>query len=158
MPPKKKYDWTQFHLKIFIKATPEKVFKAWTDAATVSQWFTVKTEIIPKRGGLIYFEWLAGDKWETTFTEFAKNRKIVFPFGKGGEMVAVTVRKQGKGTVCELHQYDMKDTPKIRWTMHRGCLGGWIFFLTNLKAYLEHKIDLRSLDPSMSYKDDFINS
>ena len=42
--------------------------------------------------------------------------------------------------------------------MHMGCRAGWVFFLTNLKAYLEHGIDLRTTDPKMTYREGFVNS
>ena len=32
-----------------------------------------------------------------------------------------------------------------------GCNLGWSFFITNLKALLEHGIDLRETDPDKAY-------
>lgn len=155
---KPEYDWTQFTLRIFIAAKLEKVFAAWTNDWLVSKWFTEKTVIEPKKGGRLYFEWLAGDKLETKIVDIVKNRKLVFPFGPGKVEVAVTFKKDGTGTVCELHQYGMKTDPKSKWNLHRGCIQGWTFFLTNLKAYLEHGLDLRSHDIKRSYRQDYVNS
>ena len=39
------HDWSEFTLRIAIKAPPAKVFRAWTHARTVSAWFTEKTEM-----------------------------------------------------------------------------------------------------------------
>jgi len=155
---KPKYDWTQFKLRVFIAAKPEKVFAAWTNDRLVSKWFTEKTIIEPRKGGRLYFEWLAGDKLETKIVAIVKNKKFVFPFGPGKVEVAVTFKKDGKGTICELHQYGMKTDPKSKWNFHRGCIQGWTFFLTNLKAHLEHGLDLRSHDPNRSYRQDYVNS
>ncbi len=151
-------DWSQFTLRIAIKASPAKLFRAWTHAKTVSAWFTEKTEMVPKTGGRVYFEWAAGDKFETNFISVVKNRRIIFPFGTKGEEVEVKFRKDGRGSICELHQYNMPTSPKSKWEMHRGCLQGWTFFLANLKAYLEHGVDLRGHDPKKSYRQDYINS
>ncbi|MBU0983041.1 MAG: SRPBCC domain-containing protein [candidate division Zixibacteria bacterium] len=153
-----KRDWSQFTCRIAIKASPARVFRAWTDDKLVSRWFTEKTVIEPKKNGRIYFEWTAGDTFETTVTSIVKNRKFVFPFDAEGTMVEVKFKKDGRGCVCELRQYNMKTSPEMKWNMHRGCITGWTFFMTNLKAYLEHGIDLRGHDPKKSYKQNYVNS
>ncbi len=158
MTSPKKYDWSQFTLKIAINTAPARLYKAWTDEKEIVKWFTVKAEIEPKKNGRLYFEWLAGDKLTAKVKEVRKNQKFVFPFGSYGEEVEISIKKMGKGSVCILRQYNMKTSPKQRWVMHRGCLEGWTFFLTNLKVWLEHGIDLRSQDPKVSYAQGFINS
>ena len=154
----KPFDWTSFYLKIAINASPEKVFRAWTDAKELSSWFTVKTEFEAKKNGRIHFEWLGGDKMDAKVISITKNRQVIIPFGGKGEKVKVVVKKDGKGAVCELYQYDMKTSEKDKTAMHMGCKQGWTFFLTNLKSYLEHGIDLRSHNPKRSYREHFINS
>ena len=158
MASAKKHDWSKFTLKIEIKASPAKVFKAWTDAGTISRWFTVKTEFEPVKSGRIFFEWLGGDKLETTVLAIKKNERLVFPFGPNKEKVEVKFTKSGRGTLLTLRQYDMLTTSESMWSMHKGCEVGWTFFLTNLKAFLEKGIDLRSHDKSQSYKQGYINS
>jgi len=151
-------DWTQFTLKIFIRASQAKVYKAWTNSTELANWFSEKAEIDPKKGGKLYFEWLAGDKLTTEVTSVTKNRRVLFPFGSRGEKVEVKMLKSGKGTVCQLRQYDMITSPAMKWEMHMGCKTGWAFFLANLKSYLEHGIDLRSHDRKQSYRQGFVNS
>jgi uncharacterized protein YndB with AHSA1/START domain len=158
MATKKKNDWTQFKLKIEIKASPAKVFKAWTHAATISKWFTVYTEFEPRKNGRIYFEWLGDDKFESKVLAIKKNEYVTFTFGNKGEKVRVTLKKVKGGTLLTLHQYDMLTTPQMKWAMHKGCEVGWAFFLTNLKSFLENGIDLRSHDPKKSYKQGYLNS
>lgn len=153
-----RHDWTQFKLRIFIKKPVSAVFKAWTDDKIVSKWFTEKTVIEPKRNGRVYLEWSTGDKWETKVVSISKNKSFTFPFGSNDERVTVRVKKDGRGCVCEIHQYNMATSPKSKWEMHRSCLQGWTFFLANLKAYLEHGIDLRGHDPKKSYKKGYINA
>ncbi len=158
MPAKVKLDWSKFILKIEIKASPSRVFKAWTDADEINKWFTVKTEFEPVKGGKIYFEWLAGDKFETELLAIKKNERILFPFGKKGEKVEVRLKKDGRNTILTLKQYDMKTTPEAKWAMHKGCEVGWTFFLANLKAYLEHGVDLRGKNKKRSYKQGYLTS
>ncbi|MEE8575775.1 MAG: SRPBCC domain-containing protein [candidate division Zixibacteria bacterium] len=158
MPTKPKHDWSQFTLKVAIKKPISTVFKAWTDGKIISEWFTEKAILEPKKNGRIYFEWLAGDKMEAKVISVSKNRYLTIPFGMNGERVTVKFKKDGRGCICELRHYNMKTTPKAKWEMHRGCIQGWTFFLANLKNYLENGIDLRSHDPKRSYQQDFMNS
>ena len=153
-----KYDWTQFTLRIHINVPPARVFEAWTDDAVVSEWFTERTVIEPEKGGRVYFEWLGGDKLETRVRAISKNKRFVFPFGSRGEEVTVRLKKAKSGTVCELHQYNIKTSPRQKVEMHMGCKEGWVFFLTNLKCYLEHGIDLRNRDHRRSYRQHYVNS
>ncbi|MGB5107444.1 MAG: SRPBCC domain-containing protein [Candidatus Zixiibacteriota bacterium] len=154
----KKHDWTQFKLRVFINAKPGKVYKAWTDDKVVSKWFTEKTVIEPRKGGRLYLEWLAGDKLDTKVKQAHKNKNLVLPFVKDGLEVAVTVKKDDKGTICELKQYNMKTDPASKWSIHKGCVQGWTFFLANLKAHHEHRIDLRSHDVKRSHKEVYVSS
>ena len=154
----KPYDWSQFTLRIVVAAPVSRVFEAWTKDRIVSKWFTEKTKIGPTKGGVVHFEWAAGDKWDTTVTAISKNRYFQFPFGTKGEQVKVSFKKAGKGTICEIHQFGMKTGAQDKAVMHLGCTQGWTFFLANLKAYLEHGIDLRAHDPKRSYRQKYVNS
>jgi len=49
---------------------------------------------------------------------------------------------EGK-TFLELVQYDMDNTPEVNMHVHTNCRAAWVYFLTNLKAVLEHGIDVR---------------
>ena len=47
------------------------------------------------------------------------------------------------------HHYDwtkfvLKINEKGKVQYHMGCLGGWTFYLANLKSYLEGGVDLRN--------------
>ena len=154
----KPYDWTQFRMKIEIKAPPSKVYRAWTDSNLITKWFTVKAHVIPKKGGRLFFQWLGGDKLEDKVIAARKNSLFHFPFGSKGEQVKIKIKKIKGGSLVELHQYNMKTDPRSKVYMHMGCMSGWTFFLTNLKSYLENNIDLRSHNPRKSYKQGFLNS
>ena len=152
------YDWTQFTLRIEIKAPPSKVFKCWTDPRELIKWFPIKAEFEARQGGQFYFEWLAGDKFSGEIIRARKPSLVEFPFGSKGEKVLVKIKKVRGGSEIELRQYDMKTTPKDKVTMHLGCREGWTFFLVNLKSWLEHGIDLRGHNPRKSYRQNYVNS
>lgn len=158
MSEKFSYDWSRFVLRIEIAASPERVFRAWTEANEVQSWFANRAESEPKKGGRYYLEFLGGDIADMKFLDLRKPSRVVFTFGHKGETVAVKIRKSGKGTVCELEQAGMSTSPKSRVHMHMGCKTGWVFFLTNLKAWLEHGVDLRSHDKKRSYNQSYVNS
>lgn len=158
MSESKVFDWTRFSLKIEIAAAPQRVFRAWTDSAELCAWFAVRNEIEPHVGGRLFFEWLGGDRLETKLLAVKKNREVRFPFGSKGEEVRVLFKKVKGGTLCTLEQTGMRTSPKQKIEMHMGCKTGWVFFLTNLKAYLEHGVDLRSTNRRKSYRTGYLNS
>ena len=158
MPTSASYDWTQFTVKVDIKAAPRKVFQAWTDQRKIVKWFVEKAIIEPKKNGRLYLEWLTCDKSDDKIIAVRQDSLFHFPFGPNGEQVKVKFKKVKGGTVCEIHQFNMKTGPRDKVYWHMGCKNGWTFFLANLKAYLEHGIDLRSRDPKKSYRQGFINS
>lgn len=157
MGAKKPYDWTKFSQHVFIKKPVARVFAAWTDDRQIVRWFPEKAEIEPRKGGIVRWEWLAGDKLDKQILVCQRNRQFDFPFGDKGEMVSVRFRAVKGGTICSLTQSGMKNTPQGR-VMYTGCMQGWTFFLTNLKSWLEHGIDLRSHDPKRSYRQNYVNS
>ena len=70
----------------------------------------------------------------------------------------VRISSAGRGSIFVLTQSNMKTSPIQRVRMHLGCQTGRTFFLVNLKAYLEHGIDLRGSNPRQSYRESYINS
>lgn len=104
--------------------------------------------------GFIHLEDTLDDK----VISVTQGHRLVFPFGKRGEQVEVKLRKRKGGTICELTQSNMRTTPWDRVHMRMGSRGGWTFFLTNLKAWVERGPDLRSHDRKMTYRDGFVNS
>ncbi len=157
MPTKAKHDWTQFLLKVNINAVPSRVFRAWTVSKELNKWFTCGGSIEPRKGGTFRQIFLDGTTYDSQVLAVRKGTLLRFSFGKD-EKVEVKIKKAGKGAECWLKQYDMKTGPNDKWNMHMGCRIGWTFFLANLKAYLEHGIDLRSQDPKKTWKEHYINS
>lgn len=159
MPSKRfTYDWTQFTEKIEIAVPIEKAYRAWTDDAEITKWFVNQAVIEQKKGGRFFMAFLTGVQAEEKVLGIRKNRYFCFSFGPDGEAVEVSFKKTKTGCECHLHQFGMKKTEKSKVQWHMGCRNGWVFFLTNLKAYLEYGIDLRSRNPKKSYKEGYVNS
>jgi uncharacterized protein YndB with AHSA1/START domain len=153
-----KFDWSRFTLRIAVKAAASKVFKAWTDSKELCKWFAYDAEVEPHKGGKFSLTDLYGNTWELMFLAVRKNSRIHFTFGMNDEQVVVKLRKSGSYSIIELIQFNMKTTPNHKWDTHMEQKVGWTFFLTNLKAYLEHGVDLRSHDRKKGYLDNFVNS
>lgn len=153
-----KFDWSQFTLRIAIKAAPSKVFTAWTDSKEICKWFAYDALVEPKKDGMFRLTDLYGNTWDLKFIAVRKNSMLHFTFGMNDEQVMVKLRKSGKSTILELTQFNMKTTPNHKWDTHMEQKVGWTFFLTNLKACLEQGTDLRSHDRKRGYLDNFVNS
>jgi uncharacterized protein YndB with AHSA1/START domain len=158
MANKKKHDWTRFTVKIEIAAPLHRVFRAWTDTRSMRKWFFYDGVVEPRKSGKFGMVDVYGNLWEYSVLDARKDRMIRFAFGTKGEKVEVKFSKSPSGTDVLLTQYDMKTTPEDKWSMHMGCRLGWTFFLANLKAVLEHGIDLRGFNPKKGYNEGFINS
>lgn len=157
MPKKPKRDWTEFLLKVEINASPSRVYRAWTESKEVKRWFTYDGFVEPRKNGTFRQAFVDGMAFDSTVLAVKKNSLFRFTFGSV-EKVEVKIKKSGRKAECWLRQYDMRTTPDQKWMMHMGCRLGWTFFLTNLKAYLEHGVDLRSHNVKKTWKEDYINS
>ncbi|MDZ4722729.1 MAG: SRPBCC domain-containing protein [candidate division Zixibacteria bacterium] len=150
------HDWTQFSLKIEITVPTDKAFAAWVDEKVINKWFAYGSTVDPQKGGEYTLVNLDGDKLTTTIREIKKDRVLRIGFINKTE-VEITFTKIKTGTRIELRQTGIKTTPAEIVETHLGCRQGWTFFLTNLKAFLEHKVDLRCHDFLKSYKAGYIN-
>ena len=64
-----------------------------------------------------------------------------FTFGDKSK-VSVKLEQLEDSVMIVLKQYDMPTDEKTKLEVHVGCSNGWTFWLTNLKAFLEHGIVL----------------
>jgi uncharacterized protein YndB with AHSA1/START domain len=156
------YDWTNFKKKIFIHAGPENVFEAWTKPGEIVKWFIAQAEYTTPRGGTragdetvqvgdrYHWRWHQKLDMHGEVLKVEDRSKFQFTFGEkvpgSAEKILVTVQISQSGpdtTLLELTQENMADTPEAHSGWHLSCNLGWSFFMTNLKALLEHGIDLR---------------
>ena len=139
------HDWSQFGETIFISRSPRDVFRAWTDPTELSRWLAPRCEIDARRAGALRLKW---DEYVETDRVLAvePDRSLLTTWGgeESPVRLAVTLTPDRGGTICQLHQYGMDADDSTRFTLFAGCKSGWTFYLTNLKAYLEHGIDLRA--------------
>jgi len=170
------YDWTKFKKQTFIRATPAEVFDAWTKPGEITKWFIAQAEYRTPDGRLrasdepiqpgdrYYWRWHQEIDIHGEILSVSPGHEIRFTFGdkeKGSdEKILVTVSVAGgeqHDTTLTLTQENMADTPDAHAGWHLSCNLGWSFFMTNLKALLEHGIDLREVDPARAAASRAIN-
>lgn len=151
------HNWTKFNVYLHIDADPDRVLEGWKCAKGLKNFFIADMQVtdenhIPRedhellRSGDLY-AWQGvhnysgeGKILKSDTTEFS------FTFGTS-YIVNVTVEPQSKGTLLNLEQSDMTDTPEERVNGTLNCRSCWIYFMINLKSYLEHGVDLRDMSP-----------
>ena len=151
------HDWSQFLLRIPIKADKKEIYKAWTTQQGLESWFLrssqFKTSVGKKRDGNNTIE--QGDTYEWYWhgwgDEMVEKGAILginanslkFSFGSAGN-VTVTIEEELGDTILELKQSDIPTDENSQINYYIGCSKGWQFYLTNLKSILEGGLDLRN--------------
>ncbi len=131
----------------YIKASPERVYKALTEGDEWSQWFTKRATIDARVGGSYEFYWENFGPTLETFTltgpvlEAEPNKTFAFNWGSGEDITTVRFRLQarGEGTVLHVTEdgYSMSDVD-IKACLN--CAAGWGEAITLLKFYVEHGV------------------
>ncbi|NKI27781.1 SRPBCC domain-containing protein [Arenibacter sp. 6A1] len=142
-----------FTKKIYIKTEIEKLYWCWATPQGITSWFLRDARYTAKKGQIIKGESdkiEAGDhyRWEwhnwegeETGEVLGANGKdtIAFTFAKVCRLT-ISMEKQDDHVLLTLHQDQIPTDDKSKLQIHYGCSNGWTFWLTNLKAYLEHGI------------------
>jgi uncharacterized protein YndB with AHSA1/START domain len=133
-------------LKRRLKATPAKIFSAWTDPDKLKRWMgpegieTVSAETDPRVGGRYRFIMRSPDGEEHdvsgAYREVVPNEKLVFTWAwkstpERESLVTVLIKPDGDGTLLTLtHEQFFDEAARDR---HEG---GWTGALDKLKRYL----------------------
>ncbi len=168
-------DWTGFVQAIHAKVSPAEAWRRLATPAGISSWFTGKTEVrrgerlLPPDeqlavGDHITFTWFVPAPAEKrtpesptvaateldAVLEVEPGRRLRHAWyeGKGWiEYRVLTDRADGRVTVELEQRMDPANDFAMLEGAYVGCREGWAFYLTNLKAVLEHGVDLREATP-----------
>lgn len=147
-----------FTKKIYIKSDLQKLYWCWTTAQGISKWFLKKaTYLTPTGNTKSPMEQIAkGDSyiWEWHNWNGQEEGKILAANGKdfleftfaNNCSVTISMELQEEYVLLTLKQYNIPTDDKSKVNIYFGCSNGWTFWLTNLKAYLEHGITLNETD------------
>jgi uncharacterized protein YndB with AHSA1/START domain len=157
------FDWSRFTTGINVKASIDKLYRAWSTRSGIEEWFLRLAEFSHADGTLLeadekvkpgdVYKWLwHGWPDETEekgmITDANGSNKIRFSFGKAG-ICTVQIEPYGDEYIVQLKQEEIPVTEEGKQTWHIGCKTGWTFYLANLKSVLEGGIDLRNKDISL---------
>ena len=135
-------------LKRRIKASPEKVYAAWTDPQKLIQWFrtsrivpsSLRAEMDLRVGGRYRFSFKHhdGEYFEVggVYREVVPNERLVFTWAwhstpERESLVSVTFKPDGAGTLLTVHHAQLPDQ-----AARDGHERGWLGALDKLEACL----------------------
>jgi uncharacterized protein YndB with AHSA1/START domain len=136
-------------VRVFVQASPKKVFKAISDPEILTRWFMDKATLSPRKSGRYSFTWEGGPTHTGKVLEFVRRDHLTITWQwPGQEDLGVTrlklsVEPKKSGTVVKLtHSGFQRSGP---WgDLYDGSIRGWTYFLMNLKSVVQNGRDLRS--------------
>lgn len=152
------FDWTQFTIKIAIKAKLEDIYNAWSNASEIEKWFLSHAEFKDENEVSLgkTQNTLKGDqyKWIWYLYDDIEHGRIIEANGKdhfefsfaGNCTVEIKLRAEFEYTVVELTQKHIPTDDNSKRNIRLGCHNGWSFYLLNLKSVYEGGLDLRNKD------------
>ncbi len=153
----------QFTKKIYIKASLEKLYWCWATEEGLTSWFLreatfhrgntkIEYGAYANEGDTFIWKWHNWDGQEDGKVVQANGKDFIqYTFADG--LVDIHLEQKNDIAIISLKQHQIPTDEDNKLKIHVGCSNGWSFWLTNLKAYLEHgillnetEIDLRDND------------
>lgn len=163
-------NWTEFRKRIFLAKPMNEVYDSWATPNKLATWFLEEAEYTLQDGSkrepedLIQkndhhsWKWHNWDFREEGLVLEANGKDhLAFTFGNGGN-VHIHLKEVEGGTELELIQNEIPTDDQSRMNYYVGCATGWTFWLTNLKAWLEHGITLNATGLKQSETTHLVNS
>ena len=153
-------NWTSFKKMIYIKGNIEDLYALWATPKGVCSWFlseafhirgsqSLELNEFAKSGDTFEWKWHNWDGKETGEIVEANNKDyIAFTFADG--LVSIRLKKEKDSILVVLEQSEISTDEKSKMEIYNGCSNGWAFWLTNLKAYVEHGILLNETEINLS--------
>jgi len=162
-------NWQTFTKRILINSEMNAVYRCWATQSQIETWFLEKADFtsgnyqrtpdeLVQKGDRFSWKW---NNWDFTeqgqILEANGSDLVAFTFGSGGN-VHVKLNEMNGLTEVVLTQDEIPTDEKNKMEIYVGCSTGWTFWLTNLKAYLEHHITLHAKGLQQSETTDLVNS
>ncbi|PNQ73340.1 hypothetical protein C1T31_07425 [Hanstruepera neustonica] len=152
-----KLQWHSFEKKIYIKSTVEKLYELWASEKGITSWFLSQAKFKDKNGNLkdktefvqnrdtYTWHWHNWDG-EANGTILQANGKDYLEFTFEGSKVSIKLEEKNGVVIVILKQFEIPEDDESKLRIHFGCSNGWTFWLTNLKAFVEHGILLNETE------------
>lgn len=128
--------------QIELDATPERVWRALTDAADLVRWFPLEARVEPGEGGSVFMSWKNEFAGTSNILAWEPNERLAISWSWSDDPdvppQVTEYRIEGKGgrTVLKVVTSGFPDDPS--WDAFvEGTNRGWVFELQSLKQYLE---------------------
>lgn len=160
-----KENWTSFTKKIYVKGRLDDLYGLWATSKGICSWFLshaiytrnsgcIEEDAFVQVGDQFEWKWHNWDGKETgEIIEANGKDRLAFTFADG--LVSIQLKKEKDRILVCLEQSNIAIDEKSKMEIYNGCSNGWSFWLTNLKAYVEHgillnetEIDLSNIDMS----------
>lgn len=124
--------------EVFVKAPPDAVWRALTDAEELTRWFPVDARVQPGPGGSVWLSWGGGVEGTAPITAWEPNRRLEWTETRGAVKLAVDFRLEARsgGTVVRLVNSGFGAGSDWDDEFHMTD-GGWSYFTQHLRWYLE---------------------
>ncbi len=148
------YDWSRFQVHMYFGADVETVYAAWATADGMNSFFSEQMQYTDSSGrarsatehahsGDGYaMRWHHGHELNGRVIAAESPHRFAFTFGEV-MTVEVSLTAENGRTHLELVQEQIPIDEDDRARQHLNCRCCWVYYLTNLKAALEHGIDVR---------------
>ncbi|MBS4035351.1 MAG: SRPBCC domain-containing protein [Ignavibacterium sp.] len=161
--------WNTFTKRIRINKPIDSVYRSWATKGQIETWFLEKADYflgskqrqadeLVQKGDSFLWKWNNWDFIEKGQVLEANGKDLIsFTFGSGG-IVTIKLIEIANSTEIELTQKDIPTDDKSKMEIFVGCITGWTFWLTNLKAYLEYSVTLHAKGLQQEETKDLVNS
>ena len=130
----------------FVKASPDLVYEAFTNATSLQEWMCDFATVNPKPGGRFYVSWNSGFYAFGEYIDVAPNKSISFTWlGRNQPSfttVDIKLEEQQDGTLLQLEHLQIGKGPEWKDTQN-AIQFGWESGLENLASVLETGEDMR---------------
>ncbi len=152
------YDWTEFKLHHYYQCSRREVFLSWATSVGLESFFIGKSSFsgkdnvvrssdeIAQPGDTYTWDWIHEYSLEGKIIDVVEDERVSFTFGS--MTVTISIQEVDNKVLLTLHQTEIPvdDDANKAWS-HLNCRSCWAHYLTNLKAVIEHGMDLRDQDP-----------
>lgn len=161
--------WNTFTKRILINKSINSVYHSWATKKQIETWFLEKADFVSgnshreadelvQKGDSFFWKWNNWDFTEEGQVLEANGKDLIsFTFGSGG-IVTVKMKEIKNSTEVKLVQDKIPTDDKSKMDIFVGCISGWTFWLTNLKAYLEYNITLHAKGLEQDETKNLVNS
>ncbi len=152
-----KLQWNSFEKKIYVHSTLTKLYHLWATEEGITSWFLSGAKYVSsdgkqrnsssfiEKGDSYVWNWHNWDgKAEGKITQ--TNGKDFIEFSFEESMVSVHLEEMNDVVIVSLKQFNIPEDDDSKLKIHFGCSNGWTFWLTNLKAFVEHGILLNETE------------